>query len=99
MRRLGVVVARPRAFSQQAAAAAGRRSFTSPLELDGRSYLLPTLRLSRRPPSSTAASPPSAGFQPLGPPKKRTAVVLDLQLVSSDGAGPAARPRASGPAR
>lgn len=95
MRRVGVL-SRPRAFSQQAArrwddVVAGRRAFTSPLELDGRSYLLPTLRVARRAPAA-ASGDDAPRFQPIKAPKKRTAVVLDLQLVSSDGAAADARP-------
>ncbi|RLN80792.1 hypothetical protein BBJ28_00022966 [Nothophytophthora sp. Chile5] len=91
------VLTRRRAFSQQALrrweeVSSGRRASTvkpssSPQELDGRSYLLPTLTLSK----ASSVSPAAAGkdakdsqfFQARA--NKPTPVVLDLQHVSNDG--------------
>ncbi|KAG7385433.1 hypothetical protein PHYBOEH_009066 [Phytophthora boehmeriae] len=88
------VFTRRRAFSQQALrrweeASSGRRASTvkpstaKSLELDGRSYLLPTLTLSRVPSSASHDAKDSQFFQTRA--TKPTAVVLDLQNVSSDG--------------
>lgn len=93
MRRVTVVLCpRPRAFSQQAArrwddVVAGRRAFTAPLELDGRSYLLQTLRLSRARVDAARRGDEAQLQQARNgqAAARRTPVVLDLQLVSSDG--------------
>lgn len=84
-----------RAFSQQAlrqeAPASGRGVSGAsrappivakkPLELDGRSYLLPTLALSR-----TAARKLGEAHVNFQTRARKTPIVLDLQMVSSDGA-------------
>lgn len=84
-----------RAFSQQAlrqeAPASGRGvsgasraspgAAKKPLELDGRSYLLPTLTLSR-----TAARKLGEAHVNFQTRARKTPIVLDLQMVSSDGA-------------
>lgn len=84
-----------RAFSQQAlrqeAPASGRgvsgashappAAAKKPLELDGRSYLLPTLTLSR-----TAARKLGEAHVNFQTRARKTPIVLDLQMVSSDGA-------------
>ncbi|KAG6616843.1 septum site-determining protein MinC [Phytophthora cinnamomi] len=87
-----VLTTRRRAFSQQAlrrwedvASGNGRRASTAKaLELDGRSYLLPTLTLARASGSREAKdAKDSQLFQARA--NKPTPVVLDLQQVSSDG--------------
>ncbi|KAG2783442.1 hypothetical protein JG687_00010995 [Phytophthora cactorum] len=86
-----VLTTRRRAFSQQALrrfeeVSNGRRASTvkpstsKALELDGRSYLLPTLTLSKVSSKETKDSPL---FQARA--SRPTPVVLDLQQVSSDG--------------
>ncbi|KAG2515772.1 hypothetical protein JM16_006963 [Phytophthora kernoviae] len=88
------VVTRRRAFSQQALrrweeVSSGRRASTvkpstaKSLELDGRSYLLPTLTLPKVSLSTSQDTKDSQFFQTRA--NKPTAVVLDLQNVSSDG--------------
>ncbi|KAE9005582.1 hypothetical protein PF010_g12862 [Phytophthora fragariae] len=88
-----LLTTRRRAFSQQALprweeAANGRRASTvkpasaKALELDGRSYLLPTLTLAKASGEATDAKD-SQFFQTRA--NKPTPVVLDLQQVSSDG--------------
>ncbi|ETI48782.1 septum site-determining protein MinC [Phytophthora nicotianae CJ01A1] len=86
-----VLTTRRRAFSQQALrrleeVSNGRRASTvkpstsKALELDGRSYLLPTLTLSK---VSSKEAKDSQLFQARA--NRSTPVVLDLQQVSSDG--------------
>ncbi|EEY62202.1 uncharacterized protein PITG_14106 [Phytophthora infestans T30-4] len=86
-----VLTTRRRAFSQQALrrleeVSNGRRASTvkpstaKALELDGRSYLLPTLTLSK---VSSKETKDSQLFQARA--NRPTPVVLDLQQVSSDG--------------
>jgi hypothetical protein len=92
-----VLTTRRRAFSQQALrrweeVSNGRRASTvkpssaKSLELDGRSYLLPTLTLSRPDGTKeTKEAKDSTLFQARA--NRPTPVVLDLQQVSSDGEG------------
>lgn len=81
-----------RAFSQQAlrqhepasgrgVSGASTSAAKKPLELDGRSYLLPTLTLSR-----TAARKLGEAHVHFQTRARKTPIVLDLQMVSSDGA-------------
>ncbi|POM58325.1 Septum site-determining protein MinC [Phytophthora palmivora] len=90
-----VLTTRSRAFSQQALrrweeASSGRRastvkpSISKALELDGRSYLLPTLTLSKVNGSKEPKDAKDTQFFQTRA-NRPTPVVLDLQQVSSDG--------------